>query len=98
MVPLARALYDAIGRKMGVELTRDYETLLHEAVAEYYADPLGFVLAMWDWPVNGEPGPDVWQEQVLKELGAAVSERGFTGVGNVLPIRLGISSGHSCWP
>ena len=75
--------------------TKDYETLLHESVAEYYADPLGFVLAMWDWPVNGEPGPDVWQEQVLRELGAAVSERGFTGVGNVLPIRLGISSGHS---
>lgn len=74
---------------------KDYETLLHESVAEYYADPLGFVLFAFDWPVNGEDGPDAWQRQVLEEIGKEVAQRGFTGIGNVLPIREAISSGHS---
>lgn len=73
----------------------DYEKLLHETVAEFYADPEGFVLAMWDWPVNGEEGPDAWQTQVLREIGQEVAARGYTGIGNVLPIREAISSGHS---
>ena len=72
-----------------------YEEQLHAAVAEYYADPLGFVLAMYPWPINGEDGPDTWQESVLREIGEAVRERGFTGEGSVLPIREAIASGHS---
>lgn len=71
-----------------------YEALLHEEVARYYADPLGFVLSMWDWPINGEPGPDAWQAKVLREIGEAVLARGFDGVNPVLPIREAISSGH----
>lgn len=77
------------------EKAKSYDELLAEACAEYYADPLGFVLAMWDWPINGEEGPDTWQAGVLQEIGEAVAERGFTGIGNVLPIREAISSGHS---
>ena len=50
---------------------------------------------MWEWPIHGEEGPDTWQEQVLVEIGKEVAERGFTGIGNVLPIREAISSGHS---
>ncbi len=72
-----------------------YEQLLHEEVAQYYDDPLGFVLAMFDWPLNGEDGPDTWQADVLRELGEEVRARGFTGIGNVLPIRESVSSGHS---
>ena len=72
-----------------------YDALLHEEVAQYYADPLGFVLAMYDWPINGEDGPDTWQADILTEIGEEVTERGFTGVGNVLPIREAISAGHS---
>jgi hypothetical protein len=43
-----------------------YEELLHEEVSRYYADPLGFVLAMYPWH---EPGrlerdePDGWQRE-----------------------------------
>lgn len=72
-----------------------YDELLAETCAEYYADPLGFVLAMYDWPINGEEGPDAWQRKVLIEIGREVEARGFDGIGNVLPIRELISSGHS---
>ena len=61
---------------------------------EVYADPLGFVLGAYDWPVKGEPGPDAWQRQVLEELGAAVQDRRYDGSTSVLPIRQAISSGH----
>ena len=74
---------------------KSYEQQLHDTVAEFYDDPEGFVLAMWDWPINGEEGPDTWQRDVLREVGKEVSKRGFTGIGNVLPIREAISSGHS---
>lgn len=74
--------------------TPSAEDLLVEAVADCYADPLRFVLTCWDWPVNGEPGPDEWQRQFLEDLGAQVRERGFDGVHAVMPIRMGASSGH----
>ena len=74
---------------------QDYETLLHTAVADYYSDPLGFVLFAYDWPINGEVGPDTWQAEVLTEIGQAVAERGYDGLGSVLPIREAIASGHS---
>lgn len=75
-----------------------YEQLLHEAVAEYYADPLGFVLFAWPW---GEPGwlkdhsgPDVWQRDFLTTLGKEVASRGFDGLHTVTPVRMAASSGH----
>jgi hypothetical protein len=74
---------------------KNYEQLLHEEVSLYYADPRGFVLSQYDWPINGEDGPDDWQAGVLDEIGREVQARGFTGLGNVLPIRELISSGHS---
>lgn len=63
-------------------------------MAACYADPLRFVLGAYPWPIHGEPGPDVWQQGVLTELGQAVQDRGFNGVDAVLPIREAISSGH----
>ena len=80
------------------EPTKTYEQLLHETVAEYYADPLGFTYAMYPW---GEPGwlqahdgPDVWQVGFLKELGQEVRKRGFDGLNSVPAVRMATSSGH----
>lgn len=76
---------------------KSYDELLAEAVAEYYDDPLGFVLFAYPW---GEPGPlehhalDEWQIRYLTELGAEVQARGFDGIHAVAPIRMGTSSGH----
>lgn len=77
----------------------DPELELAEEVAKYYADPLGFVLAMYPW---GEPGtslaehsgPDKWQERFLIELGEEVARNGFSGQAPVRPIRRAVSSGH----
>lgn len=76
-----------------------FDDELAEEVAKYYADPLGFVLAMYPW---GEPGtvladyqgPDKWQADFLRSIGDQVRERGFNGVSPVRPIRCAVSSGH----
>jgi hypothetical protein len=76
----------------------DYDTLLAEECATYYADPLGFVLAMYDWGEPGSlqqyPGPDTWQAAMLADIGRQVTERAFDGLMPVLPIREAVSSGH----
>jgi hypothetical protein len=78
--------------------TSNYEGALSDEVARYYADPLGFVLAMYDWGEPGAlehyPGPDTWQRAMLERLGQAVRARGFDGLHPVLPIRCAVSSGH----
>ncbi len=73
---------------------RDFETELHTAVAACYADPLAFVLTMYPWPMKGEDGPDVWQRELLEEIGAQVRARKFNGRDPVLPIRIAVASGH----
>lgn len=73
---------------------RDIERELHAFCARHYSDPLGFVLHAYPWPINGEPGPDTWQCEVLAEIGCQVRERKYDGVTSVLPIRVAISSGH----
>lgn len=81
-----------------LETSPSYEQLLHEEVARYYADPLGFVLAMYPWgepgPLEREEGPDTWQRDMLENLGRQVAERGFDGLNAVQPIRYAVSSGH----
>lgn len=81
-----------------VKATRSYEELLHEAVAEFYADPYGFVLFAFPWgedgPLKHYDGPDVWQRAFLENLGEQVRSRGFDGVRAVMPIRYAVSSGH----
>lgn len=75
-----------------------YEELLHDEVACYYADPLGFVLAMYPWTEPGilehHPGPDTWQRAFLIEIGAQVQARGFDGMQAVSALRFAVSSGH----
>lgn len=71
---------------------------LADQVAEYYADPLGFVLFAYPWGEPGElesfGGPDQWQTEILTEIGDLVRGRGFNGVHAVDPIREAVSSGH----
>lgn len=79
--------------------SKTYEELLHEAVAEYYSDPLGFVLFGYPWRQKGtflehHDGPDVWQEEFLRRLGRHIRERGFNGHAPVDPIKMAASKGH----
>ena len=79
-------------------LAPDLEGELAEFVGQYYADPLGFVVACYPWgepgPLKDHVGPDVWQAEFLKQLGESVRARGFTGLEPVAPIRMATSSGH----
>lgn len=74
------------------------EEQLADQIAQFYADPLGFVLFAYPW---GEPGslrdatgPDTWQREVLQEIGEEVRKRAFNGVIAVEPLREAIASGH----
>ena len=72
---------------------------LIDEMAQYFADPLGFVLACFPW---GEPGselehytgPDNWQRRELEEIGQQVRDRAFDGFHPVAPIRRAVASGH----
>ena len=64
---------------------------LAKAVAEYYDDPLGFVLFAFPWGQPGTPlasikGPRRWQWEFLEWLGEEIRGRGFDGVEAVEPI------------
>lgn len=67
-------------------------------MAEFYADPLGFVLMAYPWEQPGilqsETGPDDNQREFLESLGKEVRERGFDGSNPVLPIQMAETSGH----
>jgi hypothetical protein len=72
---------------------------LAEAMAGFYADPLGFVLTAYPWGVPGtvlehEDGPDENQREFLLSLGKEVKARRFDGKSPVLPIRMSETSGH----
>ena len=81
---------------LAADAQSNYEIELSKACADYYADPLGFVLAMYPWPIQGEEGPDTWQRDVLEEIGAMVADRAYDGRTSVQPIRKAISSGNGC--
>lgn len=75
------------------------DLMLAEEVAQYYADPLGFVLVMYPWGEKGttladHTGPDAWQAKFLTELGDEIRRNGFDGKLPVAPIRRIVSSGH----
>lgn len=72
---------------------------LADEVSKYYADPLGFVLAMYPWceartPLAEEVGPDKWQSKFLRDLGSEIRRNGFDGQTPASPIRRAVSSGH----
>jgi hypothetical protein len=76
----------------------DFEDALHDEVAKYYDDPLGFVLFAYPWTEPGllehHPGPDTWQREFLIWIGEQVKARSFDGHTAVSPIRAAVSSGH----
>lgn len=66
-------------------------------ISQFYADPYGFVMWAFPWgegDLEGFDGPDVWQKEVLDEIGESVRARQFDGVTPVKPIREAVSSGH----
>jgi hypothetical protein len=67
-------------------------------IAQFYADPLGFVKFAFPWGQRGllesYAGPDIWQEEALRELGEQIQQRSFDGVHAVSPIRSAVASGH----
>lgn len=70
---------------------------LADACAEFYDDPLGWVLWAFDWgngDLVGFDGPDQWQVDFLSDLGDEVRKRGFDGINAVDPIRFATASGH----
>lgn len=71
---------------------------LAQAVGEFYADPLGFVLFAYPWgmpgPLEREAGPDKIQSEFLKALGAEVRARNFDGSTPVMPVMMAMTSGH----
>ena len=76
-----------------------YEVMLHEAVSEYYADPLGFTLAMFPWGKDDSAlcaykEPRKWQCEFLEWLGDEIRKRKFDGMTPVPAIRMAVSSGH----
>lgn len=78
------------------EVVTDIE--LAEFIGQFYADPLGFVLAAYPWqepgPLEHETGPDDNQREFLTSLGAEVLARGFDGGAPVMPILMAETSGH----
>jgi len=71
---------------------------LAEFVAQFYANPLGFVRCCFPWRQPGilanYDGPDEWQTALLNDIGNAVTERRFDGFHAVAPIRVAVASGH----
>src|SRR5579883_3067972 len=71
---------------------------LADAVADFYADPLGFVLFAYPWgekgPLENEEGPDENQREFLSSLGKEVRKRKFDGATPVMPIQMCEASGH----
>ena len=76
-------------------MSSDHE--LADAIAEFYADPLGHVLFSYPWgegQLAGFEGPDDWARAFLTDLGAEVRKRGFDGRTAVDPIQFSTASGH----
>jgi hypothetical protein len=75
------------------------EIELAEFVGQFYADPLGFVIACYPWGEPGqlarEPGPDEWQTAFLRDVGREVLARQFNGVDAVAALRMATASGHN---
>ncbi len=79
--------------------SNDIDHELAREMAEFYADPVSFVLFAYPWGIEGTPlasetGPDDNQIEFLESLGREVEDRGFDGSNPVLPIQMAETSGH----
>jgi hypothetical protein len=76
----------------------DRELALIEDIAGFYDDPLGHVLYVYPWGQPGtvledQDGPDIWQRELLTELGEAV-RAGLSADALQTAIRMAVASGH----
>lgn len=72
---------------------------LESTVAQFYDDPLGFVLFVFAWAQPGtvlqkHNGPDIWQVLVLKKLGELIRASQGNVAEEMAAIRMAIASGH----
>jgi len=80
-----------------VQYANQVELEIADDCAEYYADPLGWVMWAFDWghgDLEGFDGPDQWQIDTLNEWGEAIKANKFNGVTPVPVFRKSTSSGH----
>jgi hypothetical protein len=69
----------------------DPEAALIDDISGFHADPLGYVLYAFDWavpaPAGGEApgGPDVWQAEMLREVGRAVRDNEAAASAGLFP-------------
>lgn len=86
---------------------KHYDEQMQELCARYVLDPYRFVMRFFDWghgDLKGEDGPDEWQTDVLRELGAycvklarcqAALKVGKPAVApDPGPLQLAVASGH----
>ena len=69
----------------------EFEAALAEDIADFYDDPLGFVMYAFEWGVDeleGFDGPDEWQSEQLRRIGDAFKKDPECS------IREAIASGH----
>jgi hypothetical protein len=83
------------GVLMGALKKQDPESELADACVRYADDPLNFVRWVFDWDhdqLKDSDGPDVWQADILTEIGnyAKAIARGE----NPGPLQLAVASGH----
>lgn len=74
-----------------------FEIDLDTFLASCYADPLKYVLGLWNWGVGQlehDTGPSDWQRAFLVDLSQQVTARAFDGHTPVMPIMMAIASGH----
>jgi hypothetical protein len=73
------------------------DLVLAEECAQFYDDPLGWVMWAFDWnhaELEGFDGPDVWQVQGMDDIAFGVRDNAFDGVTPCDPLRMAIASGH----
>ena len=75
----------------------DPDAALIDMMSEFYHNPLGWVKFAFPWgtgELNGWDGPDLWQQEFLRDVGREVRKRAFNGVDPVEPLRFATASGH----
>jgi hypothetical protein len=75
----------------------ELDVALAEDCARFYDNPYGFVLWAFDWghgELANQDGPDIWQRDILVEVGEMVRANAFDGFTPVDPIREAVASGH----
>lgn len=66
------------------------DLLIAEDIARFEFDPLGYVRYVFDWghgALEREAGPDIWQQETLNEIGAAMRESDAA-------VKVAVASGH----